>query len=112
MLEKRIEYRVLPGLVLLHPAYLSMMLSLYRTALYLTLEGEAPPPDLVEVAREAINTADKAKAKAVWLALPKSEYTHRILAFYQRHPLEVLSPFKWRTNIGFKRYYRNPQLRG
>lgn len=68
--EKGVEYRVLPGTVITHPSYFSMMFNLYRKALRLAVSLGTPPTEFTNSARIAINEADRDQAELLIEELP------------------------------------------
>jgi hypothetical protein len=57
-----VEYRVLPGAVLHHPAYLNLMLHLLREAAIRAIEDGAPDEMWTDEVRNNINRADRVAA--------------------------------------------------
>lgn len=96
-----VEYRVLPGTPMAHPAYLTLMFSLYREALNKACTYGEPPAELVSQAREAINTADKVEAKKVIRTLPISISGRKLIRFMRRAKLSVTNPRVWGENFAF-----------
>lgn len=104
-----VEYRVLPGRVLTHPAYLTLMFNLYRQAVYLTHREGAPPTKYTDMAREAINRSDREAAAKLYGALEVSKNVDQIITWYRDNPLPVLSLSQWNylasNYVGFRSYY-------
>ena len=91
-----VEYRVLPGRVAANPVYLSLMLILYREALRETLiSNSEPTTSLSELAREAINKADKTIAAEVLRKLRISDQDVRLLNYYSRYSQEFMYSGQW-----------------
>lgn len=90
-----VEYRVLPGTPMQHPAYLTLMYSLYRSALRLAVEYGNPVQDLAFQAKEAINNADKTQAKKVIRSLPISSNGRKLIRFLRRVPLKIEQANEW-----------------
>lgn len=90
-----VEYRVLPGTPIQHPAYLTLMFNLYRSALRLAYKYGDPTKDLSAQAKEAINSADKAKAKSVIRSLPISEEGRKLIRFLRRAPMRLEDTKEW-----------------
>ena len=72
------EYRVLPGTVLSHPIYISMMFNLFRHAFHAAFRGEAPE-EMTKMARIAINEADRVVALELLKQLPVTEPSQHLL---------------------------------
>ncbi len=90
-----IEYRVLPGLVLQHPVYFSLMFNLYRSALHCATSEKEPDTELLQTAVEAINTANKDKAAEVLQKVPFDTASRDCLMGLQKSPLNPLTMAKW-----------------
>lgn len=90
-----VEYRVLPGAVIKHPAYMTLMFNLYRTALRFANTYKTPPETLTDPAREAINNADKKLAEKVISALPFQSKHTLFFESMRNTPLRNCSPDKW-----------------
>lgn len=94
-----VEYRVLPGTVLHHPGYLTLMFNLYRTALrYAALYGN-PQKEISFQAKNAINDADRDSAKVVLDSLPFKASGKTLLQLLHDAPLKVASLKEW-VDIG------------
>jgi hypothetical protein len=92
-----VEYRVLPGTPIHHPAYLTLMFSLYRSALRLANVHGEPQPELSAQAQEAINSADRKAAKSIIRSLPLSPGGRKLIRFLRRIPLKTQSLADWYT---------------
>lgn len=90
-----VEYRVLPGTPIQHPAYLTLLYSLYRSALRLAARYGEPVPDLAFEAKEAINNAGKTEAKNVLRSLPISDGGRKLIRFLRRVPLKLEELNEW-----------------
>jgi hypothetical protein len=99
-----VEYRVLPGRPATHPVYLTAMWRLYRWALRMAVMEGAPPVELNERARTAINTADAHLAEKVLAEVNFTEPTRKVLAALKAKPLPILTPAEW--------YYEGQNYRG
>lgn len=107
-----VEYRVLPGRVISHPVYLSLMVGLVRAGFILAHQGYEPPAQIIEQARTAINHARKDVAEDVLLSVPMTVWTRRCLNFLSLHPLPYLSTYRWThyaiERVGWRRYVSQP----
>lgn len=90
-----VEYRVLPGTPMQHPAYLTLMYSLYRSALRLAVQYGEPIEELAAQAKEAINQADKTEAKKVIRSMPISSGGRKLIRFLRRVPLKIEQVSEW-----------------
>lgn len=93
-----VEYRTLPGMVLHHPAYFTLMFNLYRNALINAIAG---PPDkaLSLMAKDAINAADKNKATEVLSKVDFTPFSFRLIKYLQNRKLDATSMETW-ANLG------------
>lgn len=89
------EYRVLPGMALAHPAYVSLMFNLLRSSVHMAAKHGEPTPLLSATARSAINKADKPLSKAILDEMPFTATSRRVLNFMAKKPLAPLSLKKW-----------------
>lgn len=92
---KGVEYRVLPGSVIKNPVYLSLCFNLYRTALRFAVNHGAPDNEVIDLSRQAINTADKEVSAEVIKWLPFPEPAAKLLHILRAKPLPTLNPLEW-----------------
>lgn len=90
-----VEYRVLPGTPLQHPAYLTLMFSLYRSALRLAATVGEPKDDLSKLAQNAINAADRTQAKNVIRSMPIADGGRKLIRFLRRVPVKTKDLIDW-----------------
>jgi hypothetical protein len=93
-----VEYRALPGRVLSHTAYFSMMAALTRGAALLASWREEPTEDMTDAARKIINNSDKEGAIEFVRALPWSDQSRNLINWYIENPLRVLTVDEWEEN--------------
>jgi len=89
------EYRVLPGRVLSHPAYLTLMFSLLRSAVVASKLYGDPHAKMQAAARAAINGADKKLSAAILSKQKLSQATMQMLAYLSKRPLPTLTMGSW-----------------
>jgi hypothetical protein len=92
---KGVEYRVLPGAVMRHPVYLTLMFNLYRTALRHAYVLGTPPEEVSELARTAINKVDKDISLTVVNWLPFKDTARLFFHKLKETSLPALSPVQW-----------------
>lgn len=110
--SKGVEYRVLPGTVLINPIYMTLVFNLYRSALRFALVVHTPPEEVSDMAREAINEADKNLANDILTWLPFSADSKKVLDILHEKPVKLLSPAQWYeasrgTGIGHRAFAYN-----
>lgn len=107
------EYRVLPGTVLSHPVYTSMMFSLFRHAFHAARLAE-PPTELTQMARVAINEADRVVALELMKQLPMTDSSSLLVRRLIECTLEPLSTDSLITalaaGIGHQKFILAPTL--
>jgi hypothetical protein len=89
-----VEYRSLPGRVLTHPAYLTLMLRLYRAAMFQATHHGPPTAEFSDMARHAINESDKDLAGRLVARTDWTPRSRSMIEFY-REPLPMLSVETW-----------------
>lgn len=89
------EYRVLPGAVLGHPVYLTLMYNLIRHAVHMAHDQGEPNEALAKSARIAINTADKKLSQEVMDQLVFEKRSLKFLKYLEANPLPVLTLRQW-----------------
>lgn len=94
-----VEYRVLPGVVLHHPAYFTLMFSLYRSALDAAVNYGNPDESISLMAKDGINNADKALTSKVLRHVPFTEASMKLLKYLHRRELSVNTMLEW-NDIG------------
>ena len=93
--EKGVEYRVLPGTVITHPSYFSMMFNLYRKALRLAALIGTPPDEFTNTARLAINEADRDQAELLIEELPWTFTSRSLLDSLADRPFRSVKASTW-----------------
>ena len=101
------EYRVLPGQVLSHPVYLSMMLGLVRQAANLAITTKKDPPSKwIDQARIAINNNDKDQALKLFELIPFNDQFRVLVSWYRTRRLPSLSLNEWWRLSDYNLLYR------
>lgn len=90
-----VEYRVLPGTVLINPVYMTLVFNLYRTALRYAVNHPNPSEEITDISRAAINGADKELAKTVINWLPFGKPALKLLNFLADNPTKALNTREW-----------------
>ena len=90
-----VEYRVLPGTPIQHPAYITLMFNLYRSAMRLAATKGSPAITMSLEAQKAINTADKKLAKSIIRQLPWTDGGRKLIRWFRRVNLETKGLSDW-----------------
>jgi len=93
--KQGVEYRVLPGMVLHHPVYFSLMFNLYRNALKTAILHGTPDETLSLMAKDAINNADKNLSQEVINTIPFTLKSAALLRYLRRRTLDATNMYKW-----------------
>jgi len=90
-----VEYRVLPGTPIHHPAFLTLMFNLYRHALYYAINFGEPDKALTSEAKIAINTANAELAEQVIMPHLQTSRDKQFLQYLHKTKLQPLNLDAW-----------------